>query len=362
MLPVLFQLNLELPPRLIPALLLKVSEPVVLKSLRDSDPGIRVRALLLCETLISNGIISEGLWNQLRLMTDDFSPDVRYQLALTLGQIRHEGRPQLLAQMLGRAVEDPLMQTAIFSSLGERAGECFVALADDGATRNNSAGLDLLRRLALMIGTKGSMDEVSPVLDWLDRNSSDQTQTNTFFLAAGLGEGLRRTGSSLSLVDPNHRLDRVYFQAFGMSVDYRLAGSIRLEAIRVLGASSYPLSNVGDWFLLLLDENQSPAVQSAAIATVGSYSDPAIVRGLIARWPSFTPTLRKQAVAALLSRVERLNTVLDEIDSGRIRPDDLDTTEINLLRTDSDQGVRQRAVRLFGQLTPHRPAESKKNE
>jgi putative heme-binding domain-containing protein len=258
--------------------------------------------------------------------------------------------------MLQRATGDPLMQTAIFSSLGEGAGECFVALANDGATRNNPANLDLLRRLALLIGTKGSMDEVSQVLQWLDRNSSDQSQTNTYFLAAGLGEGLRRTGSSLSLVDPDHRLDRVYTQAFGMSVDYRLAGSIRLEAIRLLGASSYPLSNVGDWFLLLLDENQSPAVQSAAMTTVGSYSDPAIVKGLIARWSSFTPTLRKQAVAALLSRVERLNTVLDEIESGRIRPEELNSTEINLLRTDSDQSVRQRAVRLFGPLTPHRPA------
>jgi putative membrane-bound dehydrogenase-like protein len=333
-----------------------LTEPVVLKCLRDSDPAIRERTVLLSQKLTVDGIISEPLWNQLRLMTEDYSPNVRYQLALALGQIRHSGRPQLLAQMLQRAIGDPLMQTALFSSLGQGAGECFVALANDGATRNNPAGLDLLRRLALMIGTKGSMDEASQVLDWLDRNGTDQRQTNTFFLAAGLGEGLRRTGSSLSLVDPNHRLDRVYTQAFGMSVDYNLAGSIRLEAIRVLGASSYPLSNVGDWFLLLLDENQSPAVQSAAIATLGSYSDPAIVKGLIARWSSFTPTLRKQAVAALLSRVERLNTVLDEIESGRIQPQDLTSTEINLLRTDSDQAVRQRAVRLFGPLAPHRPA------
>jgi putative heme-binding domain-containing protein len=66
--------------------------------------------------------------------------------------------------------------------------------------------------------------------------------------------------------------------------------------------------------------------------------------------------LRKQVVAALLGRVERLNSVLDDIEGGRIRPDDLNSTEINMLRTDSDQAVRQRAARLFGPLNPHRPA------
>jgi putative membrane-bound dehydrogenase-like protein len=337
-----------------------VSEPVVLKTLRDSDPAIRTRALLLCETLVSDGLISEGLWNQLRLMTGDFSADVRYQLALTLGQIRHEGRPQLLAQMLGGAIGDPLLQTAIFSSLGEGAGECFVALASDGTTRYNPAGLELLRRLATMIGTQGSMDEVSPVLDWLDRTKSDGRQVATYVIAGGLGNGLRQAGSSLTSVDPGHRLDRVYAQAFSMSVDYNIAAPLRLEAIRMLRGTTFQFTDLADWFLTLLDGKESPAIQSAAITTLASYSDPRIQTTLTARWsaliPSLTPDSRKQVVAALLGHVERLNSVLDAIENGRIRPQDLTSTDINLLRTDADQGVRQRAVRLFGQLTPHRPA------
>jgi putative membrane-bound dehydrogenase-like protein len=330
------------------------SEPVVMKTLRDSDPAIRVRALLLCERLASNGLISEGLWNQLRLMTEDYSADVRYQLALTLGQIRHEGRPQLLAQMLARAVGDAWMQTSIFSSSGEGAGECFVALANDGATRNNPAGLDVLRRLAVMVGTQGTVDEVSPVLDWLDRTASDGRQTATYVLASGLGQGLRHAGSSLTSVDPGHRLQRVYSQAFSMSVDYNVAAPLRLQAIHMLGGTTYEFTDLADWFLMLVDGKESLAVQSAAITTLASYSDPRILTTLMSRLSYLSPDLRKQAVAALLGRVERLNSVLDEIESGRIRTEDLTSTEINLLRTDSDQGVRQRSVRLFGPLTPHR--------
>jgi putative membrane-bound dehydrogenase-like protein len=333
-----------------------VSAPVVLKALHDSDPAIRVRALLLCETLISDGLISEGLWNQLRLMTEDYSADVRYQLALTLGQIRHEGRPQLLAQMLGGAIGDPLMQSALFSSLGEGAGECFVALANDGATRYNPAGLDLLRRLATMIGTQGSMDGVSPVLDWLIQTASDGRQTATYVIAGGLGDGLRRAGSSLTSVDPGHRLQPVYAQAFSMSVDYNVAAPLRLQAIHMLGGTTYEFTDLADWFLMLVDGKESPAIQSAAITALASFSDPRILTTLMARWSYLSPDLRKQVVAALLGRVERLNTVLDDIESGRIRLEDLTSTEINLLRTDSDQSVRQRAVRLFGPLMSHRTA------
>jgi putative heme-binding domain-containing protein len=107
---------------------------------------------------------------------------------------------------------------------------------------------------------------------------------------------------------------------------------------------------------MLVDGKESPAIQSAAIYTLSSYSDPRIATSLLSRWSALTPDLRKQVVTALLGRVERINTVLDEIESGRIQLQDLTSTEINLLRNDSDASVRQRALRLFGPLTPHRPA------
>jgi len=213
-----------------------------------------------------------------------------------------------------------------------------------------------LRRLALMIGTQGSMDEVSRVLDWLAGTASDGRQTATYVLAGGLGQGLRCTGSSLTMVDPGHRLDRVYSQAFSMSVDYNVAAPIRLQAIRMLGGTSYPFMDLADWYLMMVDSKESLAVQSAAITTLASHNDPRILTTLLARWSALSPDLRRQTVATLLGRVERLNTVLDEIEAGRIRLDDLNSTQINLLRTDSDASVRQRAMRLFGPLTPRRPA------
>src|SRR5678815_3736599 len=107
---------------------------------------------------------------------------------------------------------------------------------------------------------------------------------------------------------------------------------------------------------MLVDGKESLAVQSAAITTLASYNDPRILTTLMARWAALSADLRKQTVSALLGRVERLNTVLDEIEAGRIRLEDLNSTQINLLRTDSDPSVRQRALHLFGPLAHHRPA------
>jgi len=200
------------------------------------------------------------------------------------------------------------------------------------------------------------MDEVSRVLDWLVGTASDGRQTATYVLAGGLGQGLRRTGSSLTMVDPGHRLDRVYAQAFSMSVDYNVAPQLRLQAIRMLGGTSYPFMDLADWYLMMVDSKESLAIQSAAITTLASYNDPRILTTLMARFPAFSPDLRKQTVSTLLGRVERLNTVLDEIENGRIHGEDLNSAQINLLRTDSDPSVRQRAVRLFGPMASHRPA------
>jgi putative heme-binding domain-containing protein len=141
-----------------------------------------------------------------------------------------------------------------------------------------------------------------------------------------------------------------------MSVDYKVAAPLRLQAIHMLGGTSYQFTDLADWFLMLVDGKESLALQSAAITALASYSDPRILTTLMARWSYLGPDLRKLVVASLLGRVERLNTVLDDIESGRIQPQDLTSTEINMLRTDADQLVRQRASRLFGPLTPHRPA------
>jgi putative heme-binding domain-containing protein len=141
-----------------------------------------------------------------------------------------------------------------------------------------------------------------------------------------------------------------------MSVDYKVAPQLRLQAIRMLGGTSYLFMDLADWYLMLVDGKESLAVQSAAITTLASYNDPRILTTFMARWSMLSPELRKQVVTALLGRVERFNTVLDEIENGRIHAEDLTSAQVNLLRTDVDPAVRQRALRLFGPLTPHRPA------
>jgi hypothetical protein len=85
----------------------------------------------LVERQLRGGEFPFALWNQLRQMAIDPSLRVRHQLALTLGEIRGPESARVLAALFSRASGNPWMQTAILSSLAERAGDVFVNLAND---------------------------------------------------------------------------------------------------------------------------------------------------------------------------------------------------------------------------------------
>jgi putative heme-binding domain-containing protein len=65
--------------------------------------------------------------------------------------------------------------------------------------------------------------------------------------------------------------------------------------------------------------------------------------------------LRNEAVGALLNRIERVPSVVHALESGQVRPTDLASWQINLLRAFRDPAIAQRAVQVFGPVRPERP-------
>jgi putative membrane-bound dehydrogenase-like protein len=328
-------------------------EEHALRGLRDPDERVRQHAVLLCERLVTDGMVSHTLWNGLRSAAADPSLRVRYQLAFTLGGLRRPDRAPALAEIVRRDPTNSWVQSAVLSSLAEGAGNLFVVLAGDPWFRSEPAGQEFLRRLGAMIGAKGRLDEVSQVLSFIDRTRLDRPEA--FALLYALGEGLRRTQSSLALVDSQARLQRFYSQALDTILDNNAPDAARVEAIRLLGVSSSTFGDVGNWLLLLCEARQSSVVRSAAIAALGRMSDPRILTELIARWPGLTPPLRQQAITALLARNERVAGVVAALEQGRIAAADLSSQQVDFLRTHRDPAISQRAVRLFGPLPVQRP-------
>jgi putative membrane-bound dehydrogenase-like protein len=329
-----------------------LKEALLLKALQDTDARVREHAVLLSERSITNSVVADPLWARLKTMAADSSQRVRCQLAFTLGQIRRPDRATVLAQILTRDLGNPWIQNAVMSSLPQGAGDLFVVLTGDPRFRADPAGSEFLRQLALMIGVQGRLEEVAQVEDFMVQVPMDRLQAYTLLYA--LGEGLHRTRSSLALTDPRGLLRRFYAEGLDNATDPALPEMPRTVAMRFLSVTPLTFREIGDWLLMFCNPPPAPALQSACIANLGRYEDPQMVTSLLQLWPALTPFLRNQAVTALLSRDTHVPAVVAGLQSGRISPSDVTSSQLDFLRTYRNPAVSNRAVLLFGPITAER--------
>lgn len=330
-----------------------LSEAVLLPALGDTDALVREHAVRLAEELITNGVVSDALWGQLKARAADPAVSVRYQLAFTVGQVRRPDKVQVLARVLGQDPSNAWIQTAVLSSVNEGSADLLMLLANTPNYRNSAAGLVFLRRLALLIGMRGQMAEVSRVVAFLSNVRLEPLPVTT--LLVGLGEGLYRTGSSLLAVDPQGLLQPFYAQALTVSADPTVAPALQRESIRLLGLGPYGFGTAGELLFALCKPPPSPVIQSAAIQALCRFLDPGVYQLLVNNWGALAPGLRTQALWGLLSRTFRVGPVLYAIQSGQIPVTDLSSTQKDFLRTYPDPEISRRAVSLFGPVPVERP-------
>ncbi len=317
-----------------------LAEATIFNSLHDPDSLVRQHAIKLSEKFLSDPVATARLWERFRLLTKDLSLDVRYQLAFTLGDVKHPEKIPALAEILKRDAANSWMRVAALSSLAEGSGEMFSLLYRDGDFSNSKPGQEFLAQLAGVIGTKHQTDEVSLVAKSLGGTSNPQF---LFPLVRAFGDGLQRSGAPLkNLV--------VYFQpvfarAAVVAADQRVDEATRVEAIQLLGITTY--SQSGLTLISLLGQNQSQAIQLAAVDALGHLSDAAVAKELSDRFGSMTPRVRSAALTVLLARPERVAILLNAVEKGSIRPGDLTSPQIKFLKNHRDDGLRARAQKLL---------------
>ncbi len=314
-----------------------------LRALDDAEPWVRVHAVRLSEKFSLNSSSSDPLFNKLMTMVSDSSNLVRYQLAFTLGEFFDGRKTKALAQIARRDAESPWIQAAILSSLANGAGEVFTELSADNNFAGSKPGQDFLRQLVLLVGAKNKPDEVSQVLAFIGKVNEPAL---SFSLVRALGEGLKRAGSTLAQVDQAGNLKTLFAQAKKLAADAQAAEPTRVEAVQLLGLSSYAAADV--ILVPLLNSGQPEAVQLAAIATLAHFSEPQISADLTAHWASFSPRVKSQAIAVLLARPERAISLLNAIQSGTIKSDDLTTAQARFLRNHRDAAVSRLALQVLG--------------
>ena len=314
---------------------------VLASALSDTDERVREHAVRLSEGFFhANPAVTDPLAEKVLALAADPSSQVRYQVAFTLGEIRHPDKLNALAGILRKDLESAWVRAAVLSSLADGAGRLFASLYTEEQFQRGKGGQEFLRQLVFAIGARNRSNEVSVALEFSGRVNDPALG---FSLFRALGEGLQRAGTSIEGAGGN--LKNILARAHQIAVEDNAAEAARLQAIQLLGLSSFEETRSALGSLLSLSQPQ--AVQLAAIITLGRFKSPEVGSELIKGWSSFAPRLRNEALTVLLARPERAAILLTAVAAGQIRSSDLSSTQIQFLRTHRDEKLREQAIKVL---------------
>jgi putative membrane-bound dehydrogenase-like protein len=329
----------------------RLTLPVVLAGLADAHPRVRQHAVRLAERLSGEREIADKLC----AMTDDLDVGVRYQLAFSLGELADSQRDAALARLARRDGVDPLMRTAIFTSLVHGAGNVLIDLLGDEAGRGSQPVRAMLEPLAMQIGRQGNAAELALVEQALtalpDNDPAAATvvrglvagQTKSVPGAGPDGGGRFALGARVAAV-----LERLLAAARIEALDETQPLPGRVDAVRTLALGSFVAEK--ETLIALLDNRHPQEIQLAVLETFGRLDDPAIGGILTEAWPRLSPRLRAAAGEVLFSRPQWLTTTLDAIDGGRLALADLDPARLKLLESNAQPDIRARVAKLLATL------------
>lgn len=320
-----------------------LSTQQVISALADPDSHLREHAIKLSEHFFTNGIASQELWSKLLTLTNDPDVNVRYQLAFTLGESKLAGKVEALEQLIRQDRTNVWMQAAVLSSLSDGADDLFVRLCRNTDFTDSEAGRTFLSQLSAIVGAKNLPSDISQLLSVISQTPNSEA---SFALLRALGEGLQRKGSSLRKVQNDGIIEQLLARAAQVASDLHASDAVRLEAIRLVGMTSY--EQAAPPLAALFDPKQPQAIQLAALSALGRFAEPQVAEIVLERWTTFKPQVQSAALSVVLSRPERAITLLNAVRAGTIQASELTTSQAKFLRNHRDATVRELALKTFG--------------
>jgi putative membrane-bound dehydrogenase-like protein len=311
----------------------------VLAALARPEPGIRKHAVALSESWLD---IEPEVWKQVQRAVHDPAPEVRLQVALSLGESSRRETMQYLAALARSSGDLPWMADALCSSVGRRAVELLEHLLLERTGSNSDGSLPpVLTKLARCIAAEENPDSIFRVLQPLHDAPSENNVAVLSGLAAGVG---RRAGFSLpeaatsilsTLSERGDRETRRLAVALASKFGPRDSAVTRaLVDAAALGARDIQLS---------------PEARLEAIEFLAGQSNRDSGEALVEAWPVNTPKVQEAIVDALFVREERLALALNAIEHGPIPAGALNAVQRVRLLESHEPAIRQRATRVFGQ-------------
>jgi putative membrane-bound dehydrogenase-like protein len=281
------------------------TDALVGSSLRDPHPAVRRLAVRLTEPRLE---ASPELDAAIRALARDPDPQVRLQVAASLGESPDPTSGRLLADMILTDRDDPYLVATALSSATRHPGP----LVAEVLTAEPPADPRLLAQV-LAASAAGDGGEVAAgVAAELESPRLAKSIDRQFALAAALLDaGLPAAG----LARGSPALDAVFARARQVVDDPAAAEALRLAAFGLVGRQ---VAHRGEDLERLADAVSpavSPAIASAALEGLARTAAPQVGTILVGRCTSLGPALLSRAIQVLVSREEWALALLDGIAS-----------------------------------------------
>ncbi len=313
---------------------------------------LRQHTVRLAESRLSH---STKLVASVVSLADDDDARVRFQVALSLGETGDPRASVALAKVARRDAGDRWMRTAVLSSSLKLAAGMLQSMLADADFASSSEGRLILRQLALVVGGRNRRSEVAAVLKLVESSPAGRSSDVRRTVILGLGEGLRRSASSLNRYVDESPATAELLVGLIESAKKTLAKTAstvkqRLPAIELLAHGSF--DDVRDDLVAMLDSRQAPAVQLAAVKAMASFENSDVAKEMIDAWQGLSPGVRGEVIEALLGRREWTATLLAAIEDQQVAPGYISPVRKTRLVQHGDAKIRTHAGKLFSASAP----------
>ncbi len=317
------------------------------RGLADPHPGVRRQAVRLSENRLGT---DADVASAVLALVNDEEIRVRYQLALSLGEWDDEQAGRALGKLAVRDASDEWVRAAVLSSASQRPGEVITAVLEGKLEPEDRSSL--LEPLIATIAASASPEQLAKVVDSCTEPEKGgipawRMAALAALLDAGDRPGERGAAFGDVLKSKAERIHRCVLAASTLARDEHATPAERSTAVRLLGRETENLAK--DIALLgeLLGPRSPGMLQAAVVKALARLRSDEGNERLIAYWSNLSPTLRGTVLDALLARPSGTSAVLEALETGKLRPGEIDAAHHQRLRDLSDETLRLRAARIL---------------
>lgn len=351
-------------------------DSVIMNAFQDGKSIVRKQAIVLAEERIENSAVLEKILQA----SSDSDPYVQFQAALTLSTVTNPNDKIFEAQhrVLSDHIHNKWFQRAILLGSSENGIKWFDAFKDFNGEKDSGDGGKkvFLGKIAAVIGARYKADEISSLLKMIS------TVRDTGVVVSGLhgvSEGMKRNQDPIKLSQDGQKQlialmlnqsSTVRSAAIKLAYQVQLTASADLTAIieksnqiakddqqkpeeRVMAIQTIGLDPRGiDYVLMgdLLQASQPSEVQFAVANILLKDKQKISTDFLLSKWSLFNLKIHETVELGFLARRDRLESLLNAVESGEVKPDWITRNTQNRLLKSADSVISKRAKELFGHM------------